>query len=58
MMNSITSMDILKLNTGVQINCKIKKNEERLQNICKTSQFRTNCEITNFLKAVSYVIKH
>lgn len=58
MMNSITTMEILKLNTGIQINCKIKSNEERLKHICKTSQFKTNTEIISFLKNVSYVIKH
>ena len=58
MMNSITSMEILKLNTGIQINCKIKSNEERLKNICKTSEFKTNTEIISFLKNVSYIIKH
>jgi len=35
-------MEILKLNTGIQINCKIKSNEERIKHICKTSQFKTN----------------
>jgi len=58
MMNSITPMEILKLNTGIQINCKIKSNEERLKNICKTSQFKTNSEIISSFKNVSYVIKH
>jgi len=54
MMNSITSMEILKLNTGI----KIKTNEERLKNMCKTSCFNTNIEIISFLKNILYVIKH
>ncbi|KAL4083382.1 hypothetical protein QTP88_028706 [Uroleucon formosanum] len=58
MMNSITTMEILQLNTGIQINCKIKSNEERLKHICKTSQIKTNIEIISFLKNVSYVIDH
>jgi len=58
MMNSITPIEILKLNTGIQINYKIKLNEERLKHVCKTSQFKTNTEIISFLKNGSYVIKH
>jgi len=48
-MNSIISMEISKLNTGIPINCKIKKKyEERLKHVCKTSQYKTNTEIISF----------
>jgi len=46
-------MEILKLNTGIQINCKTY-----VKYICKTktSQFKTNTEIISFLKNVSFVV--
>jgi len=59
MTNSTTLMEILKLNTGIHLNFKIKSNEERLQRIlCKTYKYKTNTKIISFFKNVSYVIKH
>lgn len=50
MMNSKTSMEILKLNTDIQINCKIKQIKKGLNiSMCKTSQYKITKQILKLL---------